>query len=249
VTVRPILLLLLLACATPVSDEPVEIPCDPAADADGDGLDDCLEEELGADPNNPDSDGDGLTDAEEVDCVSDPTDATEQCYACGWAHNDPGDLTGFGPALGDTLADISLVDQCGEEVRVHDFAGRYTILFMTAEWCGSCLGEAASLSDRGQAARDEHGIDLGYAIVIWDDFMGEIPDADAGARYADAVGVSQEIPVLSDTREDVLTHTPYDGEDLPGKCLLSPSMEILYCWIGHDNDEDAWQVAADHAAG
>ena len=40
-----------------------------------------------------DSDGDGFADADEVDCVSDPADANEQCYACGWEHNDPGNIS------------------------------------------------------------------------------------------------------------------------------------------------------------
>ena len=242
-------LLLLLACGPNAPDDGTAptSECDPQSDVDGDGLDQCLEQELGLDPNLADSDGDGVSDDAELDCVSDPLDPDEQCYACGWAHNDPENLDGFGSEIGNTLADLSFYDQCGEQVRIHDFAGAYTILFMTAEWCGSCLEEAASLPERGTEATAEAGVDLGYVIVIWDDFMGEAPEPDVSVRYAEGIKVGQQIPVFADTTEAVLSHTPYDGEDLPGKCLLSPELELLHCWVGHDNDADAWQIASAHA--
>jgi hypothetical protein len=47
------------------------------ADSDGDGLDDGREKEIGANPNNPDSDGDGVTDGDEVRLGTKPT--TSEC--------------------------------------------------------------------------------------------------------------------------------------------------------------------------
>lgn len=105
------------------------------ADADGDGLDDCTElDVLGTDPDLPDSDGDGDLDGEEVDCLSDPLDGGEACYACGWSRNDPGDLSSTGAGEGDVMANVAMVDQCGESVDLWDFAGEYHILFLTASW-------------------------------------------------------------------------------------------------------------------
>src|SRR5688572_10620145 len=63
---------------------------------DGDCLSDEQEAELGTDPNKIDSDDDGIGDCEEVACVSDPIDPAEKCYACGWKHNDPGNLVSTG---------------------------------------------------------------------------------------------------------------------------------------------------------
>ncbi len=107
---------------------------DTALDSDGDGIEDCAEMEQGTNPASADSDGDGVTDSDELACVSDPLDAAEQCYACGWAHGDPGNLSSSGNDIGDTIADVDLHDQCGEDVRLWDFTGKYYILFLTAVW-------------------------------------------------------------------------------------------------------------------
>jgi hypothetical protein len=131
---------------------------DCSIDTDGDGLTDCEEEsDYGTDPNEADTDNDGLsdgdevlthgsdpnqensdgddyTDQEEIACGTDPTDENEHCYACGWTHNDPGNLVTTGSAVGDTISNIPMVDQCQEEVFLWDLAGEYHILFMTAAW-------------------------------------------------------------------------------------------------------------------
>jgi hypothetical protein len=109
-------------------------PCSADSDADGDGLDDCTEEELGLDLNNEDSDGDGYTDLDEIDCLSDPLDGDEACYACGWNRNDPGDLVSTGSGIGDVMDNVKLNDQCGEMVDVWDLYGEYHIIYHTAAW-------------------------------------------------------------------------------------------------------------------
>ena len=140
-------LLLLPACGD---------PC--ALDTDGDGLDDCSETDIygsdpaltdtdgdglsdgdevnvhGTDPISTDSDGDGTSDADEIACGSDATDSADFCYACGWPHNDPGDLVSTGSEEGDVVANLEMVDQCGEAVDLWDLADEYHILFMTASW-------------------------------------------------------------------------------------------------------------------
>jgi hypothetical protein len=125
------LLLLSAGCTEQVDADPA---CSASSDADGDGLDDCTEEELGTDPNSDDSDDDGFTDAEELDCVSNPLDGEERCYACGWEHNDPGTLVTDGQRKGDIMDNIQLVDQCGEMVDLWDFYGEYHVLYLTAAW-------------------------------------------------------------------------------------------------------------------
>jgi hypothetical protein len=103
-------------------------------DEDGDGIEDCAELDLGTDPRSADSDGDGLSDRDELDCGADPLDAEDLCYACGWDHGDPGDLVSTGAAEGDVIANLEMIDQCGEAVDLWDFTGEYYVLFMTAAW-------------------------------------------------------------------------------------------------------------------
>jgi hypothetical protein len=115
--------------------EEVDLGTDPLnADSDGDGLADGEEVGIGSDPLASDSDSDGLSDFDEVACVSSPVDAAEQCYACGWPHNDPGTLISEGAALGDVIGNMTAIDQCGEEVELWDFAQEYHILYLTAAW-------------------------------------------------------------------------------------------------------------------
>jgi hypothetical protein len=109
--------------------------CDATADADGDTIDDCTEVDvLGTDPLRADSDADGFDDGEEQACGSDPLDVADVCYACGWHQDDPGDLVATGNRVGDTADNLVLVDQCGDEVKLWDFAQEYHILFLTASW-------------------------------------------------------------------------------------------------------------------
>jgi hypothetical protein len=159
----------LLSCKTEESGDPGPDPVNnPSANADGDCLTDAEERELGTDPadangdadadtlldcdevargSNPtaaDSDGDGAGDGEEVACVSSPIDGAEKCYACGWKHNDPGDLVATGKDVGNVIGNMQIVDQCLETVSLWDFAATpkspmpeprgYHILFMTAAW-------------------------------------------------------------------------------------------------------------------
>ena len=226
------MLLLLLACAVS------EAACDDALYADGDGLDDCAEEGLGTDPDAMDSDGDGWSDAEEQDCGSDPLDGGLGCYACGWERGDPGTLSSTGSGYGDTIANMTLHDQCGDAVPLWDFAGEWHIVFATAAWCTSCLGEASELDDLGQAFADETGIGFSYITLLFTGPSGDPAVPEDAAGYHEYVG-SPTNPVVADPARAILDSTPYDGSTLPGKCLLSPQMEILDCWTGHYNDDEA----------
>lgn len=121
--------LIWLACT-----QPPDVPACTTDDVDGDGLDACAEFELGTDPVVADSDADGTIDGAEVDCGSDPNNGAQVCYTCGWRHDDPGDLVSTGSAIGDTIVNLALVDQCEEAVQLWDFAKEYHILFLTAAW-------------------------------------------------------------------------------------------------------------------
>ena len=237
-------LLLFAACDSKTA--PDTTACDASADSDGDGLDDCTEvETLGTDPQRADTDGDGFSDSDELDCVSDPLDGDEQCYACGWKHSDPGTLTSTGAEEGDTIENLSLLDQCGEQVDLWDFAGGYHILFMTASWCGVCKAEAREQPDRKSAFIDETGLDFSYLIVLAENNFSLPPSADDATAYADYLDTAEPVTASPDQR--IIDATPWTGSPLPGKCVLSPEMELLYCYTG-EGDEEAFEVIRQHAA-
>ncbi len=124
------LLISLFACTSPPGAD--SAAC--GGDLDADGVEDCAELDLGTDPELADTDGDGQDDGQELDCGADPVDVDDQCYACGWGHDDPGDLDSTGSAEGDVIANFEMIDQCGEAVELWDFTGEYYVLFMTAAW-------------------------------------------------------------------------------------------------------------------
>lgn len=219
-----------------------------ATDSDGDGLSDCEEIELGTDALAADSDGDGVDDGDELACVSDPNDADEVCYACGWEHGDPGDLASSGADIGDVMGDLTVHDQCGDEVSLWDLAGAYRLLYMTTEWCGSCLAEARTLTERTEDFLAETDVEFSYVVVLFQSNTGGLPAASAGESYWGRLG-EPDYPVTSSVDAGILDVTPYSypGQSLAGKCVLSPDMELLDCWAGHGEDTRGYEAIRAHA--
>ena len=220
--------------------------CDPSADTDGDGLDDCTELDLGTRLDAADTDGDGTTDADELACHSDPLDAMDACYACGWPHNDPGDLTDVGTEVGSTIDNIELIDQCGERVQLWDLSGEWHLLFMTASWCLSCLDEAREFDAEQAAFVARTGLDFSILTVVFQDSAGRLPAPDEGTRYAEAADIENQ-PVFVDPIAAVLSATPHDGLLLPGVCALSPQMVLVECADGVGAVDDMLAVVASAA--
>jgi hypothetical protein len=230
-------------CLTDAEEE--ELGTDPESiDSDSDGLDDCTEVELGTDATSEDSDGDGTPDADEVDCASDPLDPDQQCYACGWGHNDPGGLESEGNDVGDTIANVDLVDQCGEDVPLWDFAGKYRYIFVTAAWCGACRSELVDVMVDVQDFRDETGVDLDLLVVLFEDYTGSLPDEGDAETYHGQID-EPDFPVTSSEDASILEATGYPGAPLPGKALVGPDMEILGSAVGHGGDPWIYDTVRD----
>lgn len=128
---RHILLPLLLAA--PLGGCVAEMKID--QDADGDGLLDPQEIELGSDPGVADSDGDGYDDGEEFAQNTSPADPEDKPYAGGWRIDAcRNDITGTGHAKGDVAEDWDLLDQFGETVRLYDFCNQIVYVVFAAFW-------------------------------------------------------------------------------------------------------------------
>ncbi len=104
-------------------------------DADADGLVDGGEVAWGSDRGKADSDGDGFLDGEEANVAANPMDAADHPFQAGWqmdaCRNDVG---GEGWGVGDVSNDFGLMDQFGENVRLHDFCNQAVYLVFAAFW-------------------------------------------------------------------------------------------------------------------
>ena len=138
-----VLLFATVACAPSDDGDKTETGADtagtedtgPAVDTDGDGLTDHEEASLGTDPNLADTDGDGESDGDEVAQHTDPLDATDHSYAGGWPIDAcRGSVQSTGHQVGQVAEDFSLMDQYGEQVRLHDFCDHAVLLVGAAFW-------------------------------------------------------------------------------------------------------------------
>ncbi|MFT5584343.1 MAG: hypothetical protein ACI9VR_001928 [Cognaticolwellia sp.] len=112
---------------------------------------------------------------------------------------------------------------------------------------GSPDPDGDGLSDCEEA---ELGSDPALADSDGDGFTGVTGDPAKPQDAIDYAGAVDDpsIPVFADPARDILNNTPYDGKELPGKCLLSPSMEIVSCWTGHENDDEALEIVRTQGA-
>ena len=101
----------------------------PFIDTDGDGLSDDEELELGTDPSKEDTDGDGYSDMVEDNSYTNPTDASDHPYAGGWPIDAcRNDIVGSGVGEGDTIDNLTVTDQFGEELKLHDFCNHVVLI-------------------------------------------------------------------------------------------------------------------------
>lgn len=240
------LLYLLGACAPLETAKIAEETCNPESDEDGDGIDACVEATLGTLDTEIDSDGDGSTDAEELDCLSDPADANEACYLCGWNRADPGNIQTNGTEDGDVIENVQFVDQCGESVPLYDFADGYNVLFMTTEWCGACAQEVGELDEKADMFHERYGFEVRYLIALFEDNASQIPSPEVASAFAERTEM-ERFPVLADINGRLIGSTPYEGLQLPGKCALTPEMEILGCATGSAAEEYVFSLIVEHA--
>ncbi len=68
-----------------------------------------------------------------------------ETYACGWPKADPPPYSGdYVLSLDTTIPDGAFVDSCGDALRLHDLAGQWWILDVSAADCGPCQEMARS---------------------------------------------------------------------------------------------------------
>jgi thiol-disulfide isomerase/thioredoxin len=165
------------------------------ADADGDGLSDEEEAELGTDPNKADSDGDGFDDPTEIDAGTD----ANVCWSVpeGWpqCQSLADGVSAEGWKMDQIVPSFPMTDQFGDEIESWDFYGMVTILDISAGWCGPCRSAAPGIS----AFYDEHsseGIMVVQLMIDDDSYDGKLTDESFLADWTDEYGIN--FPVTSD---------------------------------------------------
>ena len=176
---------------------------DPNADADGDGITNGDEMDLGTDPNEADSDGDGFDDAAEWREGTNPnyeySHSYQGDYRVGFCDTPPATT---GPTMaqsidandgntynynvlqnGDVPENFTMVDQYGEELDLYSFCGQPVMVVLSAGWCGPCRAEAETL----QAVADAYP-DLQIITMLTDDNAYEIPTVPFLESWANQYG-------------------------------------------------------------
>ena len=105
--------------------------------------------------------------------------------------------------------------------------------------------EAGSLPSRIPGLEDTAGVPVSYLITLFQDYSGAPPTPAVAEAYWEHI-CEPELPVMSDELVRTLQDTPYNGSPLPGKCVLTPAMEILHCYSGAD-DTSAFAAIREHA--
>lgn len=128
------------------------------------------------------------------------------------------DATGWGP--GDRLPDLVLKDQFGDDVALHQFAGRLLIVDVSAVWCVPCQQLAPQLEILSNALADD---DVTVITVLSEDIAGgPAVQADAEA-WAAEFGLTGLVAWDPEGRlDDIPEITGY-----PSTVLVDPSMHVV----------------------
>jgi hypothetical protein len=103
-------------------------------DADGDGLTDAEEAELGTDPAKADSDGDGYDDGYEADYGTDPNDVWDKPYEGGWDIDFEcrDSVVGTGDDVGEIAFDFEAYNQHSDLLSLYDFCNHTVLVVASA---------------------------------------------------------------------------------------------------------------------
>ncbi len=109
------------------------------------------------------------------------------------------------------------------------------------------MTEAVSLPEEQEEFTAEHGdIPFQFIVLLAQDDVGAEPDGEDSVAYWEQLGSPETMPVVADTQMASPEVTPWTGTNLPGKCVLSPDMEMIHCYSGHGNEE-AFEAVLEHA--
>jgi len=169
-------------------------------------------------------------------------------YACGWPKSDAPEYAGdYVGEIGATLPDGAFTDICDEPVRLHDFAGEYLIVDISAMDCGPCqqaAGEEEAFVEEMAAAGTPVHVTTLLAPSLSD--TAGTPTHRELQQWIDAFELTS--PVLADRvwGLSVIGQQIPDEFGYPTFVIVSPDLEILDIQVGYGGwDGMSAVIAAD----
>jgi peroxiredoxin len=136
--------------------------------------------------------------------------------------------TATGSRVGQKAVNFTLSDQNGEEVSLHDFAGKVILLDLSAAWCGPCRAEA---KDAGPLYKNLKEKGLIVLTVLVENADGNPPTI---ADLREWAGVFElEFPVLGDPQGKAWGL--YNEDDsVPLNMIIDRDLTIRYKQAGYN---------------
>jgi len=156
--------------------------------------------------------------------------------ACGWPRsglpNYDGDYTAD---VGDTLPDGHFLDACGDAVRLHDFAGRYLVVDVSAADCPPCQDMAEAEPGFVEDMADE-GLSV-EVVTLMAPSLSAVLDPTPQSVLEDWTDTFDlHSPVLGDRGYGYAVFAPAIGAAnfaYPTWLLVSPDLEVLEMGAGY----------------
>jgi glutathione peroxidase-family protein len=210
-------------------------------DADMDGLTADEEAAIGTDPDMADTDQDGFDDGVEVDAATDPLNFGSWPQGGGvWPDrsnvaSEDGIQPGSSLSTGQVAPNLSLTDQNGNPVSLHQFYGYVVVIAVGAVWCGPCQQAASS----SQSLWDEHRDDgvIFLEVLMEGQGQGSNPSQNDLVSWANNFGL--EYPVVKGSVQTSISAYPtfvFIGRDMvvsskqsgfPGDSAVSSKINSL----------------------
>lgn len=217
-------------------------------DSDGDGLMDEEETELGTDPALADTDADGYSDPDEINLGFNPLfqwshPIAEGEYVVGTCpvlpDTDNAGPTGIGSfdydgqhyeweayVNGDIVDNWEGTDTFGQRISFYNFCGNYTLIIMSASWCGPCQQMASTLEAEQEEIRADYPNFQAFELLTQNNAYGT-PDDRALDSWKSRYNLDTVAVVGPDDSADpALGALDLDGY-IPTTILLSPTMEVI----------------------
>jgi hypothetical protein len=169
-------------------------------------------------------------------------------YACGWPKASPAAYTGdYLTTVGATVPDGVFTDICDEPVRLHDFAGDWFVVDISAMDCPPCQAaasdEEAFVADLGSSGIPVHVVTL-MAPSLTD--TAGTPTHEQLQQWIDRFELTS--PVLADRVWGLSTTGIPLGEDFgyPTFIVVAPDLSVTSTSVGYSSWDD---IAAEIRAG